>query len=65
MAICPEDSCLGKIRQETLETLHEVLITFLVAGEINPPYKHCCVTLNNFILLTVKYGSKINKEEIV
>jgi hypothetical protein len=40
-------------------------LCFVVAGEINPPYKHCCATLNIFISLTVTYSSKINTEEIV
>ena len=35
-------------------TLREVLTRFIVACEINSPWKHCCVTLNVFIFLIMK-----------
>jgi len=40
-------------------------VCFIVASNINSPWKHCCAVLNTFILLTVTCSPTIHRERIV
>ena len=53
---------LGQNRPKISDTIHEDLgtVRFIVIGDINSPWKHCCATLCFFILLTVACSATVH-----
>jgi hypothetical protein len=63
--VCRENSIFFKNRIKLQANYMKTQVCFIVASNINSPWKHCCATLNTFILLTVTCSSTIHRERIV